>query len=187
MGLFDTLRRHRNAEFQRAVCAYIEALEALAQGPQGIQGPPGADGDDGAQGIQGIQGIQGVQGVPGILGSVTPSTPARTLGSAGYQPSTTKPVLVIYSVQITCTASLAGAQDGKVELRSDANSTPTTVRAVAQNRNSVALAIALTVINEQTTTLVYLVPAGHYVRLVSTQTAGTPAFAIISQVEIELN
>lgn len=117
------------------------------------------------------------------LPTVATSIPSRTLNSAGFQPSTTKVVLVTYSVRITCTASLAGGQDGKIELMSDSNSTPTTVRATAQNRNSVSLAIALTAVNEQTTCLTYLVPIGHYIRLTSTQTTGTPAFSIVSQTE----
>lgn len=118
------------------------------------------------------------------LPAAAASTPSRTLNSAGFQPSTTKLVLVSYSVRITCTASLSGGQDGKIELMSDANATPTTVRAVAQNRNSVSLAIALTAINEQTAQLSALVPAGHYVRLISTQTTGAPTFAIVSQSEV---
>lgn len=110
------------------------------------------------------------------------ATPTRVIGTA-FQPSATKQTLVSYSVQITCTATIGGNQNGKIELLSDASNPPTTIRATAQNRTAVSLAIALQAINEQTTQLTYLVPAGHFVRLVSTQTTGTPAFAIISQTE----
>lgn len=113
---------------------------------------------------------------------VAVSTPTRVLGTA-FQPSTTKQVLVSYSVKITCTASLAGGQDGKIELLSDASNPPTTVRATAQNQNSVSLAIALTAVNAQTLQLSYWTPPGHFVLLKSTQTTGTPTFSIINQVE----
>lgn len=120
-----------------------------------------------------------------ILGGMTisQSSPARALNSAGFQPSVTKPCMVSYSVKITCTATILGGQDGKVELMCDANSTPTTVQATAQNRSSVSLAIALTAINEQTLPLTWLVPAGYYVRLISTQTQGAPTFALINASE----
>lgn len=120
------------------------------------------------------------------LPTVASATPARTLNSAGFQPSTTKAVWVTYSVRITCSASLSGNQDGKVELMCDANATPTTVRATVQNRNSVAIAIALTIVNEQTAQLSYLVPAGHYVRLISTQTTGSPTITLINQAEVTI-
>ena len=65
--------------------------------------------------------------------------------------------------------------------------TPTTVRATAQNRNAYSLALKLQGINEQTVQLSYLVPADDNVRLVSTVTAGTVTFDIISQVEVTIN
>lgn len=120
--------------------------------------------------------------VPAGSLTVTPSTPTRTLGTA-FQPSTTKPVLCIYSIQIACTASLTGGQAGQVQLLSDASNPPTTVRATIANQNTSALTIGLTVVNNQTATLPYLVPVGHYVKLVSTNTTGTPTYTMVSQTE----
>lgn len=118
--------------------------------------------------------------------SVTPSTPARALNTV-FQPSATKITLITYSVRITCTATIGGNQDGKVDLLSDAANPPTTVRATMQNRMAVTLALTLQAINEQTSVLTALVPAGHYVKLLTTQTTGTPAFALVSQTEVVLN
>lgn len=81
----------------------------------------------------------------------------------------------------TPTASLSGGQNGTVELRSDSGSTPTAVRCQAYNENSVALAIALTAVNNQRTVLSHLVPAGHYVRLVS---SGNATISLVNQTEI---
>lgn len=114
------------------------------------------------------------------------STPARALNSA-FQPHATKTTLVSYSVQITCTATISGSQNGKVELMCDAVNPPTTVRATAQNRAAVSLAIVLQSINEHTCVLNCVVPAGHYVRLVTTQTMGTPTFALVAQTEVVIN
>lgn len=115
--------------------------------------------------------------------TVSASTPSRTLNS-NFQPSTTKATFVSYSVNISCTANLSGGQTSTVELRSDASATPSTVRGTAANSNSVALAIALTVVNSQTTSLGFVVPAGHYVRVNST---GTCTASLVSQTEVALN
>lgn len=129
----------------------------------------------------GTRGYHSWDALKGDIAQLATSTPSRALNSAGFQPSVTKRTLVSYSLRITCTAALLAPQDGKVELMSDENSTPTTVRATVQNRNSVS--ISLTAINEQTGIMTYIVPPGHYVRLISTQTVGTPSFSIISQTE----
>lgn len=115
--------------------------------------------------------------------TITTSTPTRTLNST-FTPSTTKAVFVSYSVSISCTASLAGGQNGSIELRSDSASPPTTIRAVSANANSVALAIALTVVNAQTTVLSMLVQPNDTVRLVST---GSCTNSIVAQTEVALN
>lgn len=101
---------------------------------------------------------------------VTPSTgTARVLGTA-WTPSTTKAVLVVATVKIVCTATIAGASEGSVEFRSDTATTPTTQRCRVQNRNAVSLAVVLQAVNEQTGTLVHLVPAGEKALLVAAQT-----------------
>jgi len=112
------------------------------------------------------------------------NTPARTLGSAGFQPSTTKYTLCLYTVSISATTTIGGGQDGNIELRSDSGSTPTTVRATARLRQVATLAVALQLDQNQTQQLIYLVPPGHFVRLVGTQTVGAPTLSLVSSVEI---
>lgn len=113
------------------------------------------------------------------------SAPGRSLNST-FQPSATKQVLCMYGIQITCTASLAGGQNGRVRLLSDASSPPTTIRGEIQNQNSVSLAIALTAVNGQTGMLAYLCPAGHNVRLETANVVGSPGFTLVSQCEIPI-
>lgn len=156
-----------------------------ATGPQGSPGATGSTGATGAAGSTGSAGATGSTGAQGPAGfsTVTPSTSARTLNSAGFQPSATNAVFAVYSIQISCTASLTGGQAGQVQLLSDSNATPTTVRATIANQNTSGLTIGLTVVNNQTATLTYLVPAGHYVKLVSSNTTGTPTYTFVSQTE----
>lgn len=117
------------------------------------------------------------------------SAPGRSLNST-FTPSATKQVLCLYAVQIVCSASLAGGQNGRIRLLSDPPTTPasnpTTVRGEVQNQNSVSLAIALTAVNGQTGMLAYLCPAGHTVRLETAQTLGAPTFSLIGQCEIPI-
>lgn len=112
---------------------------------------------------------------------VVASTPSRVLGTA-FQPSTTKSVLCIYTISISCSATIAGGgQTGSVELRSDSAATPTTVRSQIANTNSVSLAVAVGVVNTQVSVVCHLVPAGDFVRLVS---AGTGTISIVNQTEV---
>jgi len=117
---------------------------------------------------------------------VTSTTPARVFGTA-FQPNATRASFCSYSAKIACVAAIGGgAQEGKIELLSDAANPPTTVRATMANRLSLALALTLSVTDEKTMPLYYLVPAGHYVKLVTTQVVGTPTFTLITQVEESL-
>lgn len=113
------------------------------------------------------------------------SSPSRTLNS-NFTPHATKQTLVIYTIEIACTASLTGGQAGRVRLLSDTAATPTTERCQVYNENSVSLAIALTAVNKQRAVLFYFVPAGHKVRLESTQVTGAPSISIVTQTEITL-
>lgn len=110
----------------------------------------------------------------------TPSTPARTLNTV-FTPSATNAVMVFYTVSISCSMTLTSGQTGAVELRSDTNPTPTTVRARVSNTNSGTLTIGLALVNAQEAELSYLVPAGHNIKLVS---SGTATIAITSQSEV---
>lgn len=160
---------------------HTHPAQTVTTGPTGPTGATGATGPTGATGSAGTTGATGSQG-PAGFSTVTPSTPTRAIGTV-FQPSATNAVLGMYSIQISCTASLTGGQAGQVQLLSDASNPPTTVRATIANQNTSGLTIGLTVVNNQTTTLPYLVPIGHYVKLVSTNTTGTPSYTMVSQTE----
>lgn len=121
-------------------------------------------------------------------GALSPiiNTPTRTLNSAGFQPNINTACEVIYSVRIQCTLSLAGGQVGTVQLLSDSNSTPTTVICEAKNGNTGTLTIGLNTLQDQIYVLTHIVPAGDYVRLVTTNNTGTPTFTLTQQKEIDL-
>lgn len=111
---------------------------------------------------------------------VPDSAQGRTLRT-NFQPSERRPVLVTYSVQITVTSG----ENGMVQLISDASSTPTTVRSqISHGLTITGLLTGGTGI--VTGTLTYLVPKGHYVRIQTTNTAGTPAFSLVAQTEMPL-
>lgn len=114
------------------------------------------------------------------------TTPARTLNSAGFQPNLERPCLVTYSIRIDSTLENAGGEEGLVELMSDAASTPTIVRVSGINGNTGTVDIATSVVSSDTVILTYLVPAGDYVRLITTNLVGNPDFTLIHQTEIIL-
>lgn len=111
------------------------------------------------------------------------SAPGRALNAA-FQPSTTRPTLVMYTVRIAgaATANLTG---GRIELRSDTANPPTTNRCQARSQWKVTGALT-TMLDEQDVVLTYLVPAGHFVDLVSTTENGAPTFTLVVQTEIIL-
>lgn len=113
--------------------------------------------------------------------SFTPnSAPGRALNS-NFQPSTGRPVLVVYSIRI----AIGNNVQGRVELRSDSSATPTTVRcqtALLVN-NSALLGNSN---SSSDSTLTYLVPAGDFVNLTTVNVAGTPTFTLVAQTEIVL-
>ncbi len=158
-------------------------------GPKGDKGDtgsastiPGPKGDTGtASTVPGPKGDTGAQG-PAGFGTVTPAASARVIGTA-FQPSPIKAVLVSYSVKTTVTNPLlAGTSTATVTLLSDAANPPTTERARVEATSAVGLAVTIALTTSNTAPLTYLVPPGHYVRLVST-TAGTGSTSIISQTE----
>lgn len=116
--------------------------------------------------------------------SFTPnSSPGRTLDT-DFRPSASRPVLVIYTVRIagTATGNLTG---GRIDLLSDSATTPTTER--CQARSSWKVTGALTTFAQAADSiLTYLVPAGDYVRMVTTTENGAPTFTLIDQTEIPL-
>lgn len=117
----------------------------------------------------------------GLAQTAVPTTPARALDTV-FTPSAARPALVVYSLRVSLPGSLTTAQTGRVELRSDANNPPATVR--AQMRMSKGGGIDATVSTDESIT--YLVPAGHRVLLATVTESGTPAFSLTSQTETVL-
>ena len=115
----------------------------------------------------------------------TPTMPARTLNT-NFTPHATRPTLCIYTVEIGGVTTLLSGDDGVIDLRSDTAATPTTVRCSHRLRifQSLGVTVGTQVVDRGT--LVYLVPAGHNVRLVSTTLVAAPTFALISSCEITL-
>ena len=97
----------------------------------------------------------------------TPTLATRAVAvNTAYQPSATQDVLVYVSVQIDTGA----AGDGKIEAMVDSANPPTTVQMTFR------VGTALTIIGAE---LVFLVKAGNYYRLTTTDTAGTPTFTVV--------
>lgn len=116
------------------------------------------------------------------LQSVVPASTSRTLGTT-FQPSATKRVQVSYSIRTQVTNPLlVGSSIATVTLLSDANNPPTTERCRVSAESTVGLAVSIALTTVNVAPLTYLVPVGHYVRLVSTVT-GTGSTSIVSQTE----
>ena len=94
---------------------------------------------------------------------------AAAIGTA-YQPSATRPSLVICPVSIS--SGVAG--DGSIQFLSDAANPPTTVRSTYR------VGTALSVMSGQ---ISGIVPAGHYYKLLGVTAGGTPAFSIVGNVQ----
>lgn len=117
-------------------------------------------------------------------GSVTytPSTPTRTLNT-NFTPSATLAVQACYSLNLSCTLTIAGTCSGTVELRSDTNATPTTVRGTIGNTLTLGVGVVVSTTTGGPQQICYLVPPGHNVRLVSSGTI-TPTFVSQSEVSV---
>lgn len=115
----------------------------------------------------------------------TPADNSRTLNSA-FQPSSTRPTLVGFSVRVSSAVTVSGGQAGRIELRSDASNPPTTVRGRVAGgiTGTVVVGISLTDVSEGQ--LTYLVPAGHYVKLVTVDETSTPTYSLNAQYEATL-
>lgn len=119
--------------------------------------------------------------ISGLRKNVTSATPARVLNTT-FQPSASRPTLVIYTVRIEQPASIATPQQARIELRSDAADPPVTVR--CQTRQARGTPTDATLAHDAV--LVHLVPAGHRVRLENVTVSGTPTFTLVNQTEISL-
>lgn len=114
-----------------------------------------------------------------------PTTPAR-LFNQNFTPNLIRPTLCIYSVEISATTTLLSGDDGVVELRSDTAVTPTTVRCSVRNRTFQGLGVTVGTNVIMRNVLVYLVPAGHNVRLATVTLVTEPQYTLVHQTEITL-
>lgn len=115
--------------------------------------------------------------------SPTVSTPTRTIGGSPHQVSSTRPALVAYSARVVSAITLTAGQAGRIELRSDSSNPPTTVRARVAGGITGTLVVGATLTDINEKTLTYLVPAGHFVQIVSVNETGTPTYSLGAQVE----
>jgi hypothetical protein len=119
----------------------------------------------------------------GSLNSPTVTTPARLFNTT-YTPSATRPVLVLASVEISCTStlSLLSADDGQVNLVSDLGA-PATVRASVRNRNLQTLGLLVGSQQLIRYEMSFLLPAGWSYRLNTVSNVAAPTFSLINVVE----
>jgi hypothetical protein len=179
--------------------SHIHRIDPGPTGPAGITGPQGEQGLTGPQGSTGLIGPTGPTGVTGTAGStgiagatgatgadgtmsVTLTTPSRALNST-FTPHATRPTLCMYTIEITAVASLTSGDAGTVELRSDTNSPPTTVRSSCKSDYNITLGLSIGWTHVGRYELTYICPANHNVRLVS---SGTATMTIVNQTECTL-
>jgi len=117
--------------------------------------------------------------------SKTPSKPPRFLNT-NFTPSKTKYTLCIYTIELSAAVSSSGNQKALVELRSDAEDTPTTVRCSTSCGVNLMQGGAIEFTGSQQGILLYIVPPNHSVCLASTLTQSATA-SIIHQVEIMIS
>lgn len=175
---------------------------------QGATGPAGRDGKDGKDGADGksIKGDKGDPGqdstTPGPIGpsgpqgkegdlKVATKTPAppRVIGTA-FQPNPSRPCAVYYTAELTANLSLTVlAPTSKLQLFCDSANPPTTLCMEVQLSPTLGvgglIGATLSIGQKQRFLVSYIVPAGHWVRLVQTNTSGGTA-AIVIQREVDL-
>lgn len=126
-------------------------------------------------------GPQGPDGLPNITAI---NTPSRSLNT-NFQPHATRPTVCIYSFQLHTVLTALGVSSAGVELRSDANPTPTTSRVSIMHQIAIGIGLFIDHQSDGIYNLTHVVPAGHYVRLVPS-VSGSGTITSISQTEIVL-
>lgn len=132
-----------------------------------------------------------VSGVSQILNkpsAASQGSASRTLNTI-FQVSATRNALVVYSIQIQVTASIAGGQNGDVilEIASDSGfTTNVQTLAISGVGQTYTLAVALQGVQPQTQPVTGFVPAGYYTRLRTVNNTGTPVFTYRSGQEVLL-
>lgn len=124
-----------------------------------------------------LLGFRGLE-TNGIYGVISTASPTRIIGTT-FQPSVTRSIKGNWSVRVATSTTLILGSIGRVELRSDSSSPPTTVRARCAGGD----AAGLTVNHVTECQFSYTVPLGDYVRLVSVDEAGTPTYTVTAVAE----
>lgn len=122
------------------------------------------------------------------LPTLTPASATHSITSAcnanGWQISSTKPAMASYTVKVTTTATIGGASDGAVVLKTAPTNSSTAGDWVeasrASNGQTITLAIVLQSVQNVVAPLFAMVPAGYYACLQSVTASGTPTYAYVS-------
>lgn len=152
--------------------------DSVVPGPAGANGKDGAPGATGPQGPIGLTGATGPAGTNGTNGTSAPipttAAATRALNTA-FQPSTTRPVLVSYAVDVSVTSLLLAGTQGSVALQYADNSAMTT-NLVTVDGGTNSTGGVLNVTNMGTVKLTALIPVGKYARITTTANTGAPVF-----------
>lgn len=123
------------------------------------------------------------------------ASPARSIvtvaaAANGFQPDSTRDVLVSYSLAITTTVSLTGNASGYVVLEISPTNSATASSWVETGRltsgQSGTLVIGLVLTQVTGGSISAVIPAGYFARMRSVNVAGTPTYALNAQQEVKL-
>lgn len=103
--------------------------------------------------------------------------------NTSYQLSLYRDAMVTYSVQISSSLTLSGGQSGTITLQTSPNNSTWTTISTQTNNNTGSLTIGLNTTNTQATSLTGFVPAGYYIKIV---TSGTATMTWICGMEVLL-
>lgn len=121
--------------------------------------------------------MSGFGGEGGLRSTFVPnSTPGRSLNT-NFQPSSTRPVFVSYTVRINLEPTVQS--QGRVELLSDASNPPTNLRCQVRAGRAAGSVAS----HSRDSVLCGFIPAGHFVRLNVVTESGTPTITLIAQTE----
>lgn len=114
------------------------------------------------------------------------SSITRAINGTGFQASTTRDAMAIYSVQIVATATIGSGGVGSVFLEISPNNSSWTEVGRITNGQVITLAITLNSVQTYSGQLIAYIPAGYYARLRSANTTGAPAYTWLAGQEILL-
>jgi len=116
------------------------------------------------------------------------SSPSRTINTT-YQNTSSQNILGSYTVDISCTFTLLGGQQGSIYLEYADNSTFSTNLVTVQsstNGNTGTIGITITLTQTATAAVTGVIPAGKYYRIRSNNDAGTPTFTMRNSQETKI-